>query len=184
METRIRTIFRTALDSLMVVDDERRLREINDAAAELLGMASEATFGLQIDDFTPPQYRANLEDLWRQLQEDGFLYGRFDLRRADGRRSWVEIQASWHYAPGLHLLVAHELLRSGAAATGLADSGLTPRELGILRLVSNGRSNREIAQALYLSPATVKVHLEHIYAKLDVRNRASAVAAALRQGFI
>ncbi|TDE30043.1 response regulator transcription factor [Actinomadura sp. 6K520] len=55
---------------------------------------------------------------------------------------------------------------------------LSTRELEVLRLVSRGTSNREIAGELFISEATVKTHLTHIYAKLDVNDRAAAVATA------
>ncbi|WKD60009.1 LuxR C-terminal-related transcriptional regulator [Corynebacterium caspium] len=63
-------------------------------------------------------------------------------------------------------------------------SSLTPRELEVLGLVAAGNSNREIGQTLMLSEATVKSHLVHIYDKLGVRSRTSAVAAAREQGVI
>ncbi|WP_018656634.1 response regulator [Actinomadura flavalba] len=53
---------------------------------------------------------------------------------------------------------------------------LSARELEVLRLVARGTSNREIAAELFVSEATVKTHLTHIYAKLDVKDRAAAVA--------
>lgn len=55
---------------------------------------------------------------------------------------------------------------------------LTPRELEILRLVAAGASNQQAAQRLFISEATVKTHLLHTYAKLDVNDRAAAVATA------
>ncbi|RAY12742.1 DNA-binding response regulator [Actinomadura craniellae] len=55
---------------------------------------------------------------------------------------------------------------------------LSTRELEVLRLVARGTSNREIAAELFISEATVKTHLTHIYAKLDVKDRAAAVATA------
>ncbi|TDD86214.1 response regulator transcription factor [Actinomadura darangshiensis] len=55
---------------------------------------------------------------------------------------------------------------------------LSTRELEVLRLVARGTSNREIATELFISEATVKTHLTHIYAKLDVKDRAAAVATA------
>ncbi|AKK12112.1 response regulator [Corynebacterium uterequi] len=61
---------------------------------------------------------------------------------------------------------------------------LTPRELEVLGLVAAGSSNREIGQELMLSEATVKSHLVHIYDKLGVRSRTSAVAAAREQGVL
>ncbi|WP_018296904.1 LuxR C-terminal-related transcriptional regulator [Corynebacterium lubricantis] len=63
-------------------------------------------------------------------------------------------------------------------------SSLTPRELEVLQLVAGGASNREIGQELMLSEATVKSHLVHIYDKLGVRSRTSAVAAAREQGVL
>ena len=63
-------------------------------------------------------------------------------------------------------------------------TSLTPRELEVLQLVAAGASNRQIGQDLMLSEATVKSHLVHIYDKLGVRSRTSAVAAAREQGVL
>lgn len=63
-------------------------------------------------------------------------------------------------------------------------SSLTPRELEVLQLVAAGASNREIGRQLMLSEATVKSHLVHIYDKLGVRSRTSAVASAREQGVL
>jgi DNA-binding response OmpR family regulator/DNA-binding CsgD family transcriptional regulator len=57
---------------------------------------------------------------------------------------------------------------------------LTPRESEVLMWVARGKSNRDIAEILKLSPRTVNKHLEQVYAKLGVENRASAAALALR----
>ncbi|MEV0032460.1 response regulator transcription factor [Nocardia sp. NPDC050793] len=65
-----------------------------------------------------------------------------------------------------------------------ADTTLSPREIEVIGLVADGRSNREIAKELFLSETTVKSHLVHIYAKLGVRSRTSAVARAREQGAI
>ncbi|WP_305786805.1 response regulator [Symbioplanes lichenis] len=59
-----------------------------------------------------------------------------------------------------------------------AASALSQRELEVLRLIAQGCSNREAARRLFISEATVKTHLLHAYAKLGVRDRAAAVAAA------
>jgi LuxR family maltose regulon positive regulatory protein len=55
---------------------------------------------------------------------------------------------------------------------------LTPREMEILRLVADGASNRVIAEQLYLSTGTVKIHLKHIFGKLGVTSRTQAIARA------
>jgi len=58
--------------------------------------------------------------------------------------------------------------------------GLSPRELEVLRLIAAGKSNRQIAEALYLSPRTVERHIANLYLKLDAHSRADAVAFARR----
>lgn len=61
---------------------------------------------------------------------------------------------------------------------------LSPRETEILQLVAEGLSNKQISQRLFLSQATVKSHLVHIYTKLGVDSRTSAVAAATNRGLL
>jgi PAS domain S-box-containing protein len=61
---------------------------------------------------------------------------------------------------------------------------LSPRELEVLQLSATGYARRQIAEEIELSEATVKTHFEHIYRKLGVPDRASAIAEALRQGLI
>lgn len=61
---------------------------------------------------------------------------------------------------------------------------LSRRELEVLRLIARGGSNREAATKLFISEATVKTHLLHVYAKLGVRDRAAAVATAFERGLL
>ena len=61
------------------------------------------------------------------------------------------------------------------------EHGLTERERAVLRQLVDGRSNREIAAALYIGEATVKTHLRNIYDKLGVSNRVQAVGAVLER---
>ncbi|WP_433238773.1 response regulator [Streptosporangium sp. CA-135522] len=64
---------------------------------------------------------------------------------------------------------------------GLPD-GLTRREGEVLRLIAQGRSNAEISTALFIGEATVKTHINNLFAKIGVRDRAQAVAYAYRRG--
>jgi NarL family two-component system response regulator LiaR len=61
---------------------------------------------------------------------------------------------------------------------------LTEREVEILQLLAFGHTNRDIAEKLFISPDTVKTHLEHIYQKLGATDRTAAVAEALRRRLI
>lgn len=61
---------------------------------------------------------------------------------------------------------------------------LSDRELEVLALVADGASNRKAAARLFISEASIKTHLQHVYDKLDVRDRAAAVAEAYRRGLI
>jgi len=67
-----------------------------------------------------------------------------------------------------------------ATTSGCGSPRLTPRETEVLALLSQGLSNREIAERLSLSTRTVKGHLEEIFSKLEVDSRTAAVTAALR----
>ncbi len=62
---------------------------------------------------------------------------------------------------------------------GPSQEPLRGRELDVLRLVAKGSSNRAIATALYISEATVKTHLVHVYYKLDVESRTAAIERGL-----
>jgi DNA-binding CsgD family transcriptional regulator len=114
----------------------------------------------------------------------------------------VALTRAWTLARGLGvgLLVAEidalgwrariGLARPEAAPDGLAQAptappdefGLTPRELEVLRLLVEGRSNRQIAEQLFISGKTVSVHVTNILAKLGVHSRLEAAAMARRLG--
>jgi len=63
-------------------------------------------------------------------------------------------------------------------------SNLTPREMQILQLVIEGKTNRAIAIEIYISEKTVEFHLDHIYTKIGVRSRLMAGVWAIQQGIM
>ena len=69
-------------------------------------------------------------------------------------------------------------------AEHLGDEALTQREIEILRCVAEGNRNREIADRLFISEETVKVHIKHVMEKLGATHRTQAVAIAVRRGII
>lgn len=76
---------------------------------------------------------------------------------------------------------ARQLMGAVRRPTGLA---LSDRELEVLQLVADGASNREAARQLFISEASIKTHLQHVYDKLDVRDRAAAVGEGYRRGLL
>jgi DNA-binding NarL/FixJ family response regulator len=80
--------------------------------------------------------------------------------------------------------VASRLMGRVRAPAAGSDGPLSQRELEVLQLVAAGTTNREAAARLFISEATVKTHLLHIYAKLGVGDRAAAVAEAFNRGLL
>jgi DNA-binding NarL/FixJ family response regulator len=89
------------------------------------------------------------------------------------------IRAAHRGEPVLAPTVASQLM---GAVRKPAGQVLSNRELEVLQLVADGASNREAAKRLFISEASIKTHLLHIYGKLGVRDRAAAVGEAYRRG--
>jgi ATP/maltotriose-dependent transcriptional regulator MalT len=84
-------------------------------------------------------------------------------------------------APGLGASAPHGGAPAGAS---VLVEPLSKRELELLALIAEGLSKQEIAERLFLSPHTVKVHVRNIYSKLDVSSRTQAVARARLLGIL
>ena len=67
---------------------------------------------------------------------------------------------------------------------GKSEQGLSERETKVLRLITRGDANKEVASSLFISEETVKYHLRNILHKLHLRNRAQAIAYAIREGLV
>jgi DNA-binding NarL/FixJ family response regulator len=70
------------------------------------------------------------------------------------------------------------------ASTSVLDEDLTPRELEVLQLITQGLRNREIAERLVISEKTVGNHISNIFGKLQVNDRSQAILHALRHGLV
>lgn len=82
-------------------------------------------------------------------------------------------------------LIATYVQQRPAAEQGSERMGrLSPREIEVLRLVAAGKSNSEVAAALFLTENTVKAHMTRILQKLDLRDRVQAVVYAYESGFV
>lgn len=87
-------------------------------------------------------------------------------------------------AQGKPLLAPAVTARLMQRMRGPAEEALSGREIEVLKLVSKGASNKEIANQLWITEATVKTHLLHIFSKLGVADRTAAVTTALERGIL
>src|SRR5690606_13207801 len=137
---------------------------------------------------------------WRSPQAEAWLRERFGSDDPQPPADWITRALA--LAPGEEAgadgpdgrqLVARSLGRAGldetmlllqrredAAGSRLDDAALTPRETEVLSWVAKGKTNRDIAEILGMSPRTVNKHLEHVFEKLGVETRAAAAALASR----
>jgi DNA-binding CsgD family transcriptional regulator/tetratricopeptide (TPR) repeat protein len=129
---------------------------------------------------------ARLEQRVQALCEQArALFERYGMQRAVAlvdilREGLRQLEGHKGRREDLPLVVAPHL----AHADYRLDLHLTRRELEVLRLVAEGRTDREVADILVLSPRTVNRHLSNIFVKLDVPGRAAAVAYAIRQRLV
>ena len=82
------------------------------------------------------------------------------------------------------LEIVQERMAQSAPTNGNGASGLTKREIEILRLMAAGANTKVLAERLHVSPATVRNHAQNIFAKLDVHSRLEAVAWANQHGYV
>jgi DNA-binding NarL/FixJ family response regulator len=124
------------------------------------------------------------ESIIGALQAGALGYLTKDATRAEIGRA---VQAAAAGQAVLDPAVQQRLLSAAARAPAAGPDGgetdLTPRESDVLRLIAAGRSNREIARALFVSEATVKTHINRIFAKTGSRDRMQAMRYAYTHGF-
>ncbi|HTV13035.1 MAG TPA: response regulator transcription factor [Acidimicrobiales bacterium] len=117
-------------------------------------------------------------DILRAVEAGARGYLLKDTPRAELIRA---VRAAAGGATVLAPAVADRLLRRDRSA---ANAELTSRELEVLDLVSKGKTNAEVGQALFIGEATVKTHLLHAFAKLGVDDRTAAVTTAIARGLL
>lgn len=107
------------------------------------------------------------------------------LKPASGTRIVEAIRTALGGGAPMNAFIARKALSMFAhLARPRSDHGLTDRERELLQLLAEEKTQREIADALFISPHTVDTHLRNIYGKLHVHSRTGAVAKAIRQGLI
>jgi two-component system NarL family response regulator len=115
------------------------------------------------------------EEVYRSLQSGARGYILKSAMREELLRAIREVRDGRRYLdPAVAPLLAERL----------AQRSLTSRELEVLRMVAKGMGNKEIAAGLSIAEVTVKLHVSHVFEKLNVRDRTEAATAALKRGII
>ena len=97
---------------------------------------------------------------------------------------WAIAEHAGEHGPrGMQRLLSAAVRAPAAAPEAQGEDDLTPRESEVLRLIAAGKSNREIARALFVSEATVKTHVNRIFAKTGSRDRTQAMRYAFDHGY-
>ena len=115
------------------------------------------------------------EDIYRAIQAGAKGYLLKDVPREALMNSIRRVHAGETSVP-LHLLAK--------LADRVSGETLSEREIEVLKLMAQGKGNKEIATALFITEGTVKSHGKSIFAKMNVSSRAEAVAEATRRGFL
>jgi DNA-binding CsgD family transcriptional regulator len=188
---RLNGMFGRSTLPMVLVDHERRHVEVNAAARLVFRLCLDELRRLRIDDLTPPEQTARMHEAWARLMATGCATGPHVVSAPDGAFLDVNYYALANALPDLHLIAfapSHwpdwELLPDVEPGGQVLAAPLTPRELEVLDLAAAGCNGPMIAAQLVVSAATVRTHFEHVYEKLDVRDRAAAVAKAMRLGLI
>jgi DNA-binding CsgD family transcriptional regulator len=175
---------------MVIVDDGRRYVDANPPARAVLALTLEEIRHLRIDDLTPPHLWRLMDAMWDRLLETGRVMSR-EVARPEGNYLGMSYYAVANVLPGRHLIAfAPPGWTHGNGAEDPPEfaaerpSPLTRREHEVLALAADGLNGPSIAAQLVLSTATVRTHFGHIYRKLEVSDRAAAVAKAMRLGLI
>lgn len=197
---RLRAGFDQSRHPMLIADDQRRWVSGNAAASHLLGIAREEIPWRTMDEFTPPSGRLRLQEQWEAFLAGGAAEGWYELYVPDRGPVLVEFSAIAHVLPSRHLTVfiapdeatieqaqataAREPAWAPAVAGGSVRSKLTKREREVMTLVAAGGQSSDMAERLFLSPETIKSHVQNAMGKLGAHTRAHAVAIALVTGQI
>ncbi|TMR96617.1 response regulator [Nonomuraea basaltis] len=146
------------------------------SGAEVIRRLREQTPGIHVLVLTTFD---NDADILPAIEQGATGYLLKDTPRADLRHA---VRAAARGETVLSPTVAGVLMKK--ARTPEESRTLSRRELEVLKLIARGATNRDIAGKLFITEATVKTHLLHVFAKLEVKDRAAAVAAAYETGLL
>jgi PAS domain S-box-containing protein len=181
---RLRTLVETSPAAILTVDQFGLVEMANQAAADLLAPAGLNLVGQPIGAFLPGLQRVLETGAGAQFRASM----QCDARKADGEPFVAEIWFSTcvdHGAPKLAAIVAdlteEQTSSLPSPQPGGEDAPFNNRQIGVLRLVLRGLTNKEIALQLEITGSTVKNTLQHLFSKAGVHNRSQLVRVALER---
>lgn len=183
--------FERSLHPMLVVDSVRRYVDANAAASLFMRMPREEIIRHRVDEFVPPEGLADFDNSWRAFISRGSAPAESEWYfPADETRIPIVVGCT-SIGSDLHLIVVLPWGSPEEAETALVDdartgdgSALTKRERQMLTLLALGHSGEQIAQELFISPETVRTHVQHARSKLGASTRTHAIAIALTRGEI
>ncbi|MDX6588058.1 MAG: hypothetical protein QOI31_2531 [Solirubrobacterales bacterium] len=196
---RLRTAFATSQHPMLLADDQRRWTTGNSAASDLFCIPPDEIPWRKMDEFIPLSDRQWLDEQWQAFMDTGSAEGWQRLAIPERGPLAMEFSATANVLPARHLTVfippdeahAWDKTDTSIAQTPwkpVADDSdrkeLTEREREVMALVASGFQTNEVALRLFLSPETVKTHVQNALVKLGAHTRAHAVAVALVTGQI
>jgi PAS domain S-box-containing protein len=183
--------FDRSLIPMMIIDNDRSYVDFNAPARLLFRMSLKELRGLRVDDLTADEDLPALQEAWDELIERGTVSDRYTVTFKDGSTLLVFFAAIANALPGQHLIVfvptdwpGDELEELQPAVDSGYGNRLSPRQVEVLRLVALGANVSQIAQELSISDTTVRTHVKNILQRSGAKNRAHAVALAMRDGLL
>ncbi len=183
----LEAVFERTRNAMLIVDNARVFVDCNQASGLLLDCPHEEIIGQRIDDFTPDEDHDLLTSVWPEFVSGNTGgEGTWVMCTAKSARITVEYSATPNFVPGLHLsiLMKEEVEAPLSVPATTGGKSLSPREREILGRIAVGESGPRIAAELFISPATVRTHLQHVLVKLGAQTRPHAIALALQRGEI
>lgn len=182
-------LFDESFVPMSLVDNERHILAANRAARLVSRMSLDELRTRRVDDLVTERMVRALESAWGRMLADGHVAGRHEIGFQDGSELTINYCAVANMLPGEHLIVFAPAAWPDDEL-GMTDDAIAPgatlsqREREVLTLIAAGADSDQIAEQLTISPATVKTHVKNAHQRLGARNRAHAIAMALKRGLI
>lgn len=185
-EAAFQLLFETTATAVAILDERRRLVDLNEAAQRLLGHCQSPRAGEPIVWVVAAVERRRSATEWERLLREGRASGTRTLIGGDGAELKIAYSAVIETVPGGRRAV-YTLTPAFASplqtnSLGVRSQPPTRREAQVIRLIADGLDTAEIADTLQVSPNTVRSHVRNAMSKLGARTRAQLVARALGIG--